>query len=62
MNSYDIVSLIVLAGLASLAIFCFAFRKKDLSWILRPDDYINTQMITMASLNMASKLKRKKRV
>jgi hypothetical protein len=61
MNSYDIVSLIVVAGLASLAIFCFAFRKKDLSWILRPDDYI-TQMITMASLNMASKLKRKKRV
>lgn len=62
MNSYDIVSLIVLAGLASLAIFCFAFRKKDLSWILQPDDYINTQMITMAFLNMASKLKRKKRV
>lgn len=62
MNSYDIVSLIALAGLASLAIFCFAFRKKDLSWILQPDDYINTQMITMAFLNMASKLKRKKRV
>lgn len=59
MNSYDIVSLIVLVGLATLAIFCYAFRKKDLAWIMRPDDFINTKMIIVGGMYILSKFSKK---